>query len=179
MPLNAQVTSHLRNVVDGACVDQTAGIPGVTVVVVEKDGNEVFAHSAGKRGIVSKDPMTLDNIFWIASCTKMLTGFACMQLVEQGILQLDDGNQTEQLCPELKQLKVLRPDGTFEDKKNAITLRMLLTHTAGFGYTFFNERLRDWAYPAGGDEFSGRVEDVNSPLLFQPGEGWEYGVRNL
>lgn len=176
MTLNAQATLRLRDIIDAACQDQQFGIPGTTVVVVGKDGNELFAHSAGKRGTGSKDPMTLDNVFWIASCTKMLVGVACMQLVEQGILKLDDGAQTESLCPELKSLKVLRPDGTFEEKKRAITLRMLLTHTAGFGYTFFNERLRQWSYPVGVDEFSGRIEDMKLPLLFQPGEGWEYGV---
>jgi CubicO group peptidase (beta-lactamase class C family) len=123
--------------------------------------------------------MTLDNVYWIASCTKMLTGIACMQLVEQGKLKLDDGEHIENLCPELKKLKVLKPDGSLEEKKNGITLRMLLTHTAGFGYTFFNERLRDWSHPAGADEFSGRIEDIMTlPLLFQPGEGWEYGVSH-
>ncbi|OIW27644.1 beta-lactamase/transpeptidase-like protein [Coniochaeta ligniaria NRRL 30616] len=176
MPLDAQVTSHLRDIIDKACADQKHGIPGTTVVVVGKDGNELLAHSAGKRGAGSKDDMTLDNIFWMASCTKMLTGLACMQLVEQGVLALDDGEQTERLCPELKSLKVLGEDGSFEEKKRAITLRMLLSHTAGFGYTFFNERLRQWSLPVGADEFSGRIEDMKMPLLFQPGEGWQYGL---
>lgn len=99
-----------------------------------------------------------------------------MQLVEKGILNLDDGEQIENLCPELKTLKVLKKDRTLEDKKKAITLRMLLSHTAGFGYSFFNERLRDYSYPAGQDEFNGRIEEMVQPLLFQPGEGWEYGV---
>ncbi|CAG8207569.1 unnamed protein product [Penicillium nalgiovense] len=176
MPLNAQVHLHICDIIDKACEDQKTGIPGTTVVVVDKDGKELFAHSAGKQGTGSKDPMTLDNIFWIASCTKMLVGVACMQLVEQGILKLDDAEQTESLCPELKDLQVLLPDGSFEEKKHGITLRMLLTHTAGFGYSFFNERLRQWSYPIGMDEFSGRIEDMKIPLLFQPGEGWEYGV---
>ncbi|KAL4879721.1 beta-lactamase/transpeptidase-like protein [Aspergillus karnatakaensis] len=176
MALNDETLSRLRGILDDACADQESGIPGTTVVVVNKDGDELFAHSAGQRGKGSPEPMTLDTIFWIASCTKMLVGVACMQLVEQGILELDNGEQTEHLCPELKELKVLRPDGGFEEKKNAITLRMLLTHTSGFGYTFFNERLRNWSQPAGIDEFSGRVKDVTLPLLFQPGEGWEYGV---
>lgn len=161
---------------DDACFHTEIDIPGATVVVVGKDGKELFAHSSGKQGIRSDSPMTLDNIFWIASSTKMLTGLACMQLVEQGLLRLDDGEQAESLCPELKDLKVLRPDGTMEEKRKQITLRMLLTHTAGFGYSFFNERLRDHFLPAGLDEFSGRIEDMVSPLLFQPGEGWEYGV---
>lgn len=175
MTLGPEVVSKLRGIVDNACADPKIGIPGATVVVVDKNG-ELFAHSAGKRGVATEDSMTLDNVFWMASCTKMLTGIACMQLVEQGKLKLDDGEQLESLCPELKGLKVLKIDGSFEEKKNAITLRMLLTHTAGFGYTFFNERLRDWSLPVGVDEFSGRLEDIKLPLLFQPGEGWEYGV---
>ncbi|KAL3473039.1 beta-lactamase/transpeptidase-like protein [Aspergillus californicus] len=176
MPLDAQTTSSLREIIDKACEDRESGIPGTTVIVVDKDGTELFAHSAGMRGSGSKEPMSLDTIFWIASCTKMIVGVACMQLVEQGILSLDDSEQIERLCPELKSLQVLREDGSLEEKKNGITLRMLLTHTAGFGYTFFNERLRNWSYPVGVDEFSGRIEDVKTPLLFQPGEGWEYGV---
>ncbi|KAM0235060.1 hypothetical protein ACHAPO_005854 [Fusarium lateritium] len=176
MPLDAQATSKIKSIIDNACADQATDIPGTTIVVVDRDG-ELFAHSTGTRGLGTKEPMTLDSIFWIASCTKMLAGIACMQLVEQGKLKLDDGEHTENILPELKSLKVLKPDGTFEEKKNLITLRMLLTHTAGFGYTFFNERLRDWTHPAGVDEFSGRIEDIISlPLLFQPGEGWEYGT---
>lgn len=176
MTLSEQTRANLQNLVEGSCSDPRVDLPGATVVVVGKDGNDLFAHSAGKRGLATNEDMTLDNVFWIASCTKMLTGVACMQLVEQGVLKLDDGKQLEDLCPELKKLQVLLPDGRVEEKKNAITLRMLLTHTAGFGYSFFNERLRDWAFPVGLDEFSGRFEDMKMPLLFQPGEGWEYGV---
>ncbi|KAI0195036.1 beta-lactamase family protein [Astrocystis sublimbata] len=177
MPLTTETITKLRSIVDASCADGIKGIPGATVVVVGKDGDDLFAHSSGKRGVASDEAMTLDNIFWIASCTKMLVGLACMQLVEQGTLKLDDGEHLENLCPELKTLQVLRPDGTLEKKTKTITLRMLLTHTAGFGYTFGNERLRDWWFPAGGDEFSGRFEDMLMPLLFQPGEGWHYGVN--
>lgn len=73
--------------------------------------------------------MTLDSIFWIASCTKMITGIACMQLVEQGVLNLDDSDQVEKICPELKDVKVLQDDGTLVEKRRGITLRMLLNHT--------------------------------------------------
>lgn len=175
-PLTEQTLNTLRSTVDAACYDHSKGIPGATVVVVGKDGEELFAHASGRRGMASAEDMTLDSVYWIASCTKMITGVACMQLVEKGLLSLDDGDQLEGLCPELKALQVLKKDGTFEDKKKQITLRMLLTHTAGFGYSFFNVRLRDWGLPGGIDEFSGRFDDMISPLLFQPGEGWEYGV---
>ena len=176
MPLSTETVDNIRSLVNAACADQKTGIPGATVVVVDKNGNDLFTHSAGTRGLGSNEPMTPDNLFWIASCTKMVAGVACMQLVEQGVLRLDDGAHLEGLLPEIKDLPVLKPDGTLEKKKKAITLRMLLTHTAGFGYSFFHERLRDWGLPAGLNEFSGRFDDIKAPLLFQPGEGWEYGV---
>ncbi|KAM0267464.1 hypothetical protein ACHAQH_010109 [Verticillium albo-atrum] len=177
MPFSAQAVERLTAIVDDACANPKSEIPGAAVVVIGRDGKEMFSHAAGKRGLASNDPMTLDSIFWITSCTKLLAGIACMQLVEEGILKLDDGDHLEDLCPELKDLQILRPNRFLEAKRKKITLRMLLTHTAGFGYTFFNERLRDWAFPAGIEEFSGRFEDMKTPLLFQPGEGWEYGVN--
>lgn len=179
MPLTAEAVAKVKATIDAACKDPHNDIPGASVVVVGRDGKELVAHAAGLRGLAAsggEEKMTLDSVFWIASCTKMLVGLSCMQLVERGVLRLDDGNQVESLCPEFNTLRVLRKDGTWEDKRHKITLRMLLTHTAGFGYSFFNERLRDWAFPAGLDEFSGREADMLSPLLFQPGEGWEYGV---
>ncbi|KAK8137412.1 hypothetical protein PG984_002905 [Apiospora sp. TS-2023a] len=176
MPFNTSTLERLAKHVDAACADPVSGIPGATVVVVGKDGEELFAKAAGKRGIDSTEPMSLDCIYYIASCTKLLTGIIVMQLVEQGKLQLDDADQLESLCPELKDLKVLRPDGSFEDKKNRITLRMLLNHTVGFGYAFFNERLRDWVLEQGLNVFPMGFEDIQMPLLFQPGEGWEYGT---
>lgn len=81
--------------------------------------------------------MTLDSIFWIASCTKMIAGIAAMQLVEQGELKLDDADLAEKLAPELKRAKILKGFGedgkpNLVEKKNRITLRMLLSHTGMF-----------------------------------------------
>ena len=129
MGLSSEAVSKLQRVVDDACADRDKGLPGVVGVAVGKDGKELFAHAAGKRGFGSEEPMSLDNIFWIASCTKMITGLACMQLVEQGKLSLDDAAQTENLCPELKNLQVLQPDGKLVAKKGGISLRLLLAHT--------------------------------------------------
>ena len=132
MTLSAQVTDNLKKTVDAACADPTTSIPGTSIVVVSKDGTELFAHAAGKRGVESSEDMTLDSVFWIASCTKMITGIACMQLVEQGKLHLDDGDETERLVSELKDVKVLQKDGSLVGKNKKITLRMLLTHTGAF-----------------------------------------------
>jgi CubicO group peptidase (beta-lactamase class C family) len=127
--LSATTVQGLQQATDAACADEVKGIAGATVVVVGKDGEELFAHAAGKRGVGSSELMTLESIYWIASCTKMICGLACMQLVEQGKLALDNSDLVEKHCPELKNVKVLQDDGTLVEKKKGITLRMLLTHT--------------------------------------------------
>jgi len=177
MGISSQAADNIKAAFDSACADANKGIPGLVGVAVGKDGRELFAHASGKRGFGSTEPMTLESIFWIASCTKMITGLACMQLVEQGKLSLDDEEQVTKLCPELKDLSVLQPDGKLEPAKKGVTLRMLLSHTAGFGYTFFHEGLRDHSKPVGYDEFSGHLRDLIQPLVHQPGEGWQYGVN--
>ncbi|MCJ1250876.1 hypothetical protein MMC30_008104 [Trapelia coarctata] len=102
----------------------------------------------------------------------MIGAIAAMQLVEQGKLRLDDGDQIESICPELKNIKILKSvdangNAEFTEKKTKITLRMLLTHTAGFG----------WGHPVGYDELSGFAKDVQGlPLVFEPGTKWQYGI---
>lgn len=81
MPLNQQTIDTLRATVDAACFDHRTGLPGATVVVVGKDGHELFAHSAGRRGVASLEDMSLDHAFWIASCTKAVTGIAVSTIV--------------------------------------------------------------------------------------------------
>lgn len=127
--ITPKIAANIKSTIDAACSDQTEGIPGCTIVVVDRDGKELVAHAGGKRGCSSTESMNLDNVYWIASCTKMIVGIACMQLVEQGKLSLDDASQLEKLCPELKGVKVLEKDGNLVEKKTGITLRMLLSHT--------------------------------------------------
>ncbi|KAJ6071664.1 hypothetical protein N7499_009678 [Penicillium canescens] len=167
----------LKSRIDSACVDPDNGLPGAAAAVVGKNGKLLFSHAGGQRGHGSTEPLATDSVFWIASCTKLITGIACMQLVEQGQLSLDDANELERICPELKDVKVLQEDGTLVEKTRGITLRMLLTHTAGFGYAFMNTKLRDSSRPIGFDEFSGYFSDFKQPLVHQPGEAWEYGVN--
>ncbi|KAL2047967.1 hypothetical protein ABVK25_011138 [Lepraria finkii] len=98
----------------------------------------LFSHTSGKRGVDTNEPTTPENVFWIASCTKMIGGIAAMQLNEQGKLLLDNADALERYAPELKTVDILKSiqNGKLEtvEKKNRITMRMLLTHTAGFVY---------------------------------------------
>ncbi|KAH7121538.1 beta-lactamase/transpeptidase-like protein [Dactylonectria macrodidyma] len=161
--------------------DSDRKIAGLVFSAFRNDGQPVFQHAAGTRGIASEEPMSLDTIFWVASFTKLATSVACMQLVEQGLLQLDDADQVESICPELRDVKVLTrtAEGKFElvDKIRRITLRMLLNHTAGFGYAFEDEKLAEYGRPAGADDFSGEaVHRINRPLVNQPSEVFQYGI---
>jgi CubicO group peptidase (beta-lactamase class C family) len=161
-------------------------IPGSVFLAASKDGSELFSHAAGTTSASSSTPMSADKtVFWIASCTKLITSIAALQLVERDILSLDNAQRIEALVPELADLRVLSPDGTtlLPRTDNGITLRMLLTHTAGFAYTFFETRLLDYALGQGWDvdgdedEFSGHVEHLlRLPLVHQPGETWCYGT---
>ena len=174
MSSSSQPPDVIASTLDGTI--SKGSIAGMVFVAVDKSGELVTHHCTGKRGKDSDVAMDLDTVFWIASCTKLITGIACMQLVEQGKISIEDSKALYAVLPELKDKKVLE-NGKLVDKKRDITLRMLLDHTAGFGYAFFDPRLRDWGYPVGIDEFSGDASDIlDAPLVNQPGDAWEYGV---
>ncbi|KAF2755289.1 beta-lactamase/transpeptidase-like protein [Pseudovirgaria hyperparasitica] len=176
MALSAQSVANIKAILNGTTSNKKAGIPALAFVAVDRNGKNLIAETSGTRGLEDKRPVDLDTMFWIASCTKMVTAIAAMQLVEQGKLALDDHEAVYALCPELKEKKVLMDDGTLAERTAEITLRRLLTHTAGFGYSFLNRKLTLWARPAGIDELSADANDfLGTPLVNQPGERWEYG----
>ena len=155
---------------------ERAKLPGAVALVGDRDG-VVYAEAFGTRGVGDPTPMTLDTPFWLASMTKAVTSVAAMQMVERARLTLDD--PIGSLLPELAHPRVLTGFGaagaaTTRPAKRPITLRHLLTHTAGFGYDFMSRdmlRSRGENGPAPGSRAS-----LNAALLFDPGERWEYGI---
>ena len=155
-------------------------VPGV-VAVAANDNGLVYQGAFGKRSIDSDTPMTLDTVFWIASMSKAITSVAAMQLVEKGKLQLDE--PLNRVLPELDSIQVLEGfDSNGHPKlrapKKPITLRHLLTHTAGFTYDMWNaDMVRYMEY----EKIPGIIECKNAslktPLVFDPGDRWEYGIN--
>lgn len=96
--ISSQVSDSLKARIDAATQEKD-GIPGAVFCAVNKQGELIFSHASGKIGLGQQQDMGLDAVFWIASCTKMITGLACMQLVERGKLALDDVDQVEKLAP--------------------------------------------------------------------------------
>ncbi|KAL8984849.1 MAG: hypothetical protein Q9205_001305 [Flavoplaca limonia] len=125
--------AEIRYAIDQVTTESNK-VPGCVFCVVNKDGKILFEHASGKKGAGTQAPMTPDSIFWIASCTKMICGIAAMQLCEQGKISLDDADRLEEVCPELRKIRILKSVDEYGktemvDKANRITLRRLLTHT--------------------------------------------------
>lgn len=96
--IKESAVSDMKAQIDAVTKDPE-GAPGIAFAAVNKEGDIIFEHASGKTGVGKEDDLTMENVFWIASCTKMITGVACMQLVEQGKLKLDDVESVEKLCP--------------------------------------------------------------------------------
>ncbi|HTW50262.1 MAG TPA: serine hydrolase domain-containing protein, partial [Stellaceae bacterium] len=122
-----------------------------------------------------------DTVFRIASMTKAITSVAAMQLVEQGRLSLND--PIPAIDPGLAAPQVLTGFDAagkplLRPAKRPITLRHLLTHTAGFCYEQWNPDLERCVAALGMPQMaSGKRAALRMPLMFDPGERWEYGIN--
>lgn len=153
-------------------------IAGGVALVTGRDG-VAYEYAAGRRTVGAEAPMDLATVFWIASMTKAVASVAALQLVERGAVELDA--DLSPLVPELGDLQVLEraADGSrsLRPARGAVTLRQLLTHTSGFAYGFSSGELDAHIQASGGtDPNSGARAALVQPLLFDPGEGWVYGI---
>jgi methyl acetate hydrolase len=155
-------------------------IPGV--VAMAATGKEVIYQGAfGKRDLAKDDAMTADSVFWIASMTKAVTTAAGMQLVEQGKLALDE--PIGKVLPDLAAPQVLEGfDAKGEPKlrpaSKPITLRHLMTHTAGFAYNMWNGDMLQYLEKTGTPAITTcQNAALKTPIMTDPGTRWEYGTN--
>lgn len=159
-------------------VDANPGVPGVVAVATDREG-DIYAGAAGKRQLGGDADMTPDSVFAIFSTTKAIAGTVCLQLVEEGLLDLDAPAKT--YAPAIADCQVIEGFDAagaplLRAPKREITTRMLLLHTAGFGYDFFNETYNRLATEHGQPSVvTASRAALQTPLLFDPGEAWEYG----
>lgn len=154
-------------------------IPGVIACATNREGM-TYEGAFGKRVLGSGPEMEPNTVVWIASMTKAITGMAAMQLVEKGKLSLDD--PASKVIPALAEVKVLEGwDGDsprLRAPKHPVTLRNLLTHTAGFSYSLWNpdigkyEKVRNVP-----DIITCQNAALATPLVADPGEQWNYGIN--
>ncbi|HEV7369679.1 serine hydrolase domain-containing protein [Arenibaculum sp.] len=145
------------------------------VVLVARDGEVVYRRAAGLADREAGTPMREDAVFRFASLTKPIVSAAALALVERGALRLDD--------PVTRHLPDFRPR-LADGREPVITVRQLMSHTAGLSYGFFEGP--DGPYRRAGvsdgmdrpglalDENLRRIASV--PLSCEPGTAWGYSV---
>jgi len=174
MQSQAQIDETLRK------TSEAKEIPGV--VAIAASGNDVLYQGAfGKRDLSKPDAMTEDSVFWIASMTKAVTSAGAMQLVEQGKLSLDA--PIGEVLPDLAKPQVLegfdaKGDAKLRPAKGPITLRQLMTHTAGFAYDMWNGNLGIYLEKTGTPGIiTCQNAALKTPIASDPGTRWEYGTN--
>lgn len=155
--------------------------------------------AAGAHSLGGSKPVDMNTLWRLYSQTKPMTGMAVMMLIEDGKLKLDQ--PVADILPEFSNMKVLKdPNGPLSDVEPAremITIRHLLTHTAGLGYTIISKGPILAAYlknginpgavsrlPIPGIELGAPTPDIATfskrlaalPLVYQPGSKWSYSV---
>ena len=163
------------------------------VSLVARHGNIAYFKAFGMADREAKKPMRTDSIFRICSMSKPITSVAVMMLYEEGRFTLNQ--PVSDFIPEFKNMKVLdppwpqdktSPPGALVDAKRPITIFHLLTHTSGLTYPW-NARLgkayRDAGVRHGLLQQEGTIGEgvkrlAGMPLLFQPGDVWEYSLAD-
>lgn len=154
-------------------------VPGV-VATAARRGGTIYEGAFGRRALPEGAAMTADTVFWIASMTKAITSTAAMQLVERERLALD--RPIADILPELANPRVLEGFDTagaprLRPARRPITLRHLLTHTSGFVYDIWNPEIGRYMEHSGVPGIiSCRNGALALPLVFDPGEDWDYGI---
>lgn len=148
------------------------------MTLVARHGKIVHQSIAGQRGFEDDRPISADALFRMYSSSKVVTAVAMMQLYERGLFDLND--PVAKFIPELGRLEVER-DGERVPAASQPNMRQLLTHTSGFSYGIDPSNPVDRAYLGAElwhasdlDDFAVRVAKL--PLLFDPGERWNYSV---
>jgi CubicO group peptidase (beta-lactamase class C family) len=181
----ARIDAMLQSYVDRGLV------PGVVALVL-RDGRPIYQKAVGWADKEANRPMRMDTLFRIASQTKALTSVAAMTLVEEGKLSL--GDQVATYIPSFAKTMVAVREGTtttLVPARRPITIRDLLTHTAGISYGTEPHIANDYAAkglgPSAGagwyfadknETTCDAIERLGTlPFVAQPGEAWVYGYN--
>ncbi len=170
-----RIDSHMQGYVDSG---KFAGI----VTLIARAGEVVHRGSFGFQDIAASKPMETDTIFRIYSMTKPITSLGLMMFIEQGSVDLID--PVVKFLPEFEKVRVWTPSGDFVDPSGQITVRDLLTHTAGLSYGGYKDSQHpvDKLYDRA-DLFDSQLSLEQSvrriadlPLMYHPGEAWHYSI---
>ena len=156
-------------------------VPGVVAMAASEAG-PLYEGAFGRRDVENGPAMTPDTVFRIASMTKAVTSVAAMQLVEEGRLGLDsplpDIGEPALSAPQVLDGFDAAGKPHLRPARRPITLKHLLTHTAGFTYDWSNPNTRRYVEATGMPvTATGKLAALRQPLAFDPGDRWEYGIN--
>ena len=143
-------------------------LAGFTTLVA-RHGKVAAFDAYGYKDVSARTPMTTDTIFRIASMTKPIAGVAMMMLWEEGKWALDD--PVAKHIPEFRNLQVKSEGGAPIAQAHPMTMRELMSHSAGFDVSagYRDANLND-------ADLQGMIDKLSKlPLAAQPGTDWRYG----
>ncbi|KAG5922870.1 hypothetical protein E4U53_003642, partial [Claviceps sorghi] len=152
-------------------------------LILEEIGSDILRTYMGgpSPSWPDQNPVDQHTVFALASCTKVPTTVAALQLVDRKLLSLD--TDVSRLLPVLGRQEILTgwaADGSpvLRKRRAPITLRQLLTHSSGCGYDFYSpqlKRFRRWQGTTAATRRATVEEWFDQPLVFEPGQDWAYG----
>ncbi|WOO79171.1 Acyltransferase LovD [Vanrija pseudolonga] len=191
---NTTTTTHAPRVADtgaaalDALLERTVAnrdLPAVTFGVIGASGAPIYFAARGEKALGDAAKGQIDETTYLElySQTKLMVAVAVLQLVDRGVLNLDDTAVVEKHAPELLAQKVLSYDDAGNEVLSPLTgkltLRTLLTHTSGLAYGFDSPALAKWEAahkPATSYNPESGVAGFTRPFVFQPGTNWTYSI---
>jgi CubicO group peptidase (beta-lactamase class C family) len=160
-----------RLIADGA-------LHGVAAMVAD-ERSSLYQSAFGFADLEKHKELGIHDVFFIASMTKIITALACVQLIEQGKLGLEDNASA--IVPKMvaKVLTGFDANGQpmLREPTRRVTVRHLLTHTSGQTTDLWNADTIRYIEVMKLPPVPGcKPEAFMTPLVFDPGDGWEYGV---
>src|ERR1700722_13060182 len=153
-------------------------LAGVIGIIADKTGMVHYKNLLGFADVEAKKPIGEDNVFWIASMSKMFAGASIMMLVDEGKVSLDD--PVTKYIPQLDKWMVVEE----KDKSHVllkapdrpVTIRHLLSHTSGLAGTSELQQVTG----ADSTPLKARaLSSVTGPLQSQPGDKYAYGNQGM
>jgi CubicO group peptidase (beta-lactamase class C family) len=171
-PASPEVSAAMRPYLESY---RMAGIIGI---IADRKGQVHFKNLMGYADVESKKPISENNIFWVASMTKMFAGASIMMLVDEGKVSLDD--PVTKFIPQLSKWMVVEEKDTnhvlLKPLTRPVTIRHLLSHTSGLTG---QSELQQMTAPDSTPLKARALSSVTGPLQWQPGDKYQYGNQGM
>ena len=171
-PASPEVTTALQPYLD------SYKVAGYIAIIADKSGKTHYRNVTGYADVEAKKPLGEDNVFWIASMSKMFVGASVMMLADEGKITLDD--PVTRFIPQLTNWMVIeeKDDAHMLLKKpvRPVTIRHILSHTSGL--TGSSELQHTTGYDSASLK-ARAISSVTGPLQWQPGSKYQYGNQGM